>query len=191
MTTTLLKTDIQEVRATTILRACAAVALLSILFFGLVQAPHAQRDTDPRPHGGGDLDLFSSIVARLQTGTPYYVAVGSELRAQGYPTASVMNWRTPLHLSTLAVLGIPLARLVFGILGLMVVVAGIWALAPRGSDATAWGAFCVAGAALPVALVQPGLFFSEAWCGLLIGLSLAFYARERWLVSTISMDDLV
>jgi hypothetical protein len=92
-----------------------------------------------------------------------------------------MNWRTPLHLSTVAALRISPARLVFGILGLIVLVAGFWALAPRGSDATAWGAFCLAGAAIPVALVQRSVFFSEAWCGLLIGLSLAFYARQRWV----------
>ena len=180
-----MKTNIEGVRLTTILRACTVVALLSILFFGLVYAPPSQRGTDLRPQSGGDLELFSSIVARLQAGTPYYVAMGSELRARGYPTASVMNWRTPLHLSTVAVLRIPLARLVFGILGLIVLVAGIWALAPRGSDATAWGAFCLAGAAMPVVLSHGFVFFSEAWCGLLIGLSLAFYARQRWLVAAV------
>ena len=47
-----------------------------------------------------------------------------------------------------------MARLVFRILGLIVLVAGIWAVAPRGSDATAWGAFCVAGAAIPVVLAR-------------------------------------
>ena len=178
-----MKTNLQEVRLTRILRACTGVALLSILFFGLVYAPPSPRGTDLRPQRGGDLELYSSIVARLQAGTPYYVALGSELRARGYPTTPVMNWRTPLHLSTVAALRIPLARLVFGILGLMVLVAGIWALAPRGSDAKAWGTFCLAGAAIPVVLVDGSVLFSEAWCGLLIGLSLAFYARQRWLVA--------
>ena len=115
-----MNTKLQEVRQTTILRACTVVALLSILFFGLVYAPPSQRDTDLRPQSGGDLKLFSSIVARLEAGTPYLVAMRSELLAQGYPTASVMNWRTPLHLSAVAVLGIPLARIVLGILGLVV-----------------------------------------------------------------------
>ena len=96
-----------------------------------------------------------------------------------------MNWRTPLHLSTVAVLGIPLARLLFGMLGLMVLVAGIWALAPRGSDATAWGAFSLAGAAIPVALAHASVLFSEAWCGLLIGLSLVLYTRHRWIAAAI------
>ena len=50
-----------------------------------------------------------------------------------------MNWRTPLHLSTVAMLRLPLARLVFGILGLIVMVTGIWALASRGSDAGSGG----------------------------------------------------
>jgi hypothetical protein len=30
-----------------------------------------------------------------------------KLPARGYPTASVMNWRTPLHLSSVAALRIP------------------------------------------------------------------------------------
>ena len=179
-----MKTNLQAGGLTTILRACTGVALLSILFFGLVSAPASQRDTDLRPQRGRDLDLFSSVVARLEAGTPYYVAMGSELRARGYPTASVMNWRTPLHLSTVAVLQNPLARLVLGILGLTVLVAGVWALGPRGSGATLWGAFCVAGAAaLPVGVSHRFVFLPEAWCGLLIGLSLVFYARQRWLVA--------
>jgi hypothetical protein len=82
-----------------------------------------------------------------------------------------------------AVLRIPLARLVLGILGLLVLVAGIWALAPRGSDATAWGAFCLVGAVVPVVLADAAVLLTEAWCGLLIGLSLAFYARRQWLVA--------
>ena len=80
----------------------------------------------------GTLNSSRTIVARLEAGTPYYAAMGSELRARGYPTASVANWRTPLHLSTVALLGIPLARLLFGMLGVTVLLAGIWALAPRG-----------------------------------------------------------
>ena len=179
-----MKTNLQEVRLTTILRACTVVALLSILFFGLVYAPPSQRDTDLSPQRGRDLELFSSVVARLEAGTPYYVAMGSELRARGYPTASVMNWRTPLHLSTVAVLGIPLARLVFGILGLISTGRGNLGARAARDDATVWGAFCVAGAAaLPVGLSHLSVLFPEAWCGLLIGLSLAFYARQRWLVA--------
>ena len=176
-------TNLQEVRLTRTLRACTLVALLSILLFGLVYARPSQGGPDRPPQSGSDLELFAKVVTRLQAGTPYYVAMGSELRADDYPTASVMNWRTPLHLSTVAVLGIPLARLVFGMLAIAVLVSGISALASRGSDATAWGAFCVAGATLPVMLVPGLVLFSEAWCGLLIGLSLAFYARQRWLVA--------
>ena len=63
------KTNLQGVRLTTILRACTVVALLSILVFGLVYAPPSQRDTDRPPQSVGDLELFSSIVARLQAGT--------------------------------------------------------------------------------------------------------------------------
>ena len=77
-----MRTNLQEVRLTTVLRACTVVALLSVLFFGLVNAPPSQRGTDQRPQSGGDIELYSSIVARLQSGTPYYVAMGSELRRE-------------------------------------------------------------------------------------------------------------
>ena len=178
-----MKTKLQRVRLTTILRACTVVTLLSILVFGVVRAPRLQyqRDISQR---GDDLELFASVVVRLQTGVPYYAAMGSELRARDYPTASVMNWRTPLHLSTLSLLGIPWARLALVLLGLTVVVAGAAAFARRGRYTTAWGAFCVGGAAaLPVGWSHLLVLLPEAWCGLWIGLSLAFYARRRWLMA--------
>jgi hypothetical protein len=178
-----MKTTVRQVRLTTICRTCVIAALLSVFAFGVVRAPGAQyhRDVSQR---GNDFELFAGVVARLQSGTPYYTAMASELRAREYPSASVMNWRTPLHLSSLAMLGVPLARLTFVALGLALVVVGAAAFAPRGRRGTAWGAFCVAGAAvLPAGWSQLLIFLPEAWCGLLIGLSLAFYARRNWLMA--------
>jgi hypothetical protein len=177
-------TVLQDVRFTTIRRACTLAALLSVLVCGFVYAPPSQAATDLSQQSARDLELFSSVVARLEAGAPYYLAMGSELRARGYPTASVMNWRTPLHLSVVATLHTRMARLVFTTLGLMLIVVGIWALAPRGKYATIWGAVCVArAAALPVGWPHLLVFAPEAWCGLLVGVSVAFYARQRWLVA--------
>jgi hypothetical protein len=112
--------------------------------------------------------------------------MGAELRAQQYPAASVMNWRTPLHLSTIAVLNGVAATVAFGMLSFSVLFAGIWALAPRGGDARAWGIFCLAGATVPIIFARPNpVLFAEAWCGLFIGLSVAAYARQRWIVAAI------
>jgi hypothetical protein len=98
-----------------------------------------------------------------------------------------MNWRTPLHLSTVAALHIPAASVLFAVLGFTVLIAGTWALAPRGSDARVWGLFCLAGATVPLALVHPGpVLLPESWCGLCIGLSVAAYSREKWIAAAVS-----
>jgi hypothetical protein len=159
---------------------------VSTLLLSFYYAPTPATGTSAAQKGGGDLELFSGVVAKLQRGIPYYEAMGAELRAHEFPSASVMNWRTPLHLSTIAVLTIDAATVLFGILGFSVLFAGIWSMAPRGGDARAWGIFCVAGATVPIVLARPSpVLFAEAWCGLFIGLSVAAYAKQRWIVAAL------
>src|SRR5207244_3739842 len=43
--------------------------------------------------GGNDLKLYGAIVRRVHDGEGYYDAAATELRAQGYPSASLFNWR--------------------------------------------------------------------------------------------------
>lgn len=43
-----------------------------------------------------------SVVERLANGDSYYSAFGDELRHNGYPAASLFNWRTPLQMGALA-----------------------------------------------------------------------------------------
>src|SRR5438874_1953192 len=52
--------------------------------------------------GGKDLEAYRRIVARVHTGEDYYRAAGEELRAGGYATSSVFNWRPPLYAWLLA-----------------------------------------------------------------------------------------
>src|SRR5438067_756904 len=47
--------------------------------------------------GGRDLQVYRSIVARVHAGEDYYAAAGAELRANGYPTGSLFNWRPPIY----------------------------------------------------------------------------------------------
>jgi len=39
---------------------------------------------------------------KVHAGQAYYSVLGAELRSRGYPTRSVFNWRTPLHLELIA-----------------------------------------------------------------------------------------
>ncbi len=49
-----------------------------------------------------DAQTFAAVVDRLSAGETYYDAMGVELRNHDYPTLDPFNWRTPLHLSVLA-----------------------------------------------------------------------------------------
>jgi hypothetical protein len=47
--------------------------------------------------GGKDLEAYRQIVERVHHGENYYAAAGEELRAGGYATSSVFNWRLPTY----------------------------------------------------------------------------------------------
>jgi hypothetical protein len=97
-----------------------------------------------------------------------------------------MNWRTPLHLSAVAALHIPLAGVLLGILGLTVPIAAAWPSELNSKDATGWAIFCLAGATVPlIMLFRDTVLLPEAWCGLLIGLSLTAYARKRSVAAAV------
>src|SRR5207247_1164926 len=46
---------------------------------------------------GSDLRLYRRIVESVHAGEDYYDAAGRELRAAGYPTGSIFNWRPPVY----------------------------------------------------------------------------------------------
>lgn len=115
------------------------------------------------------------MVERIRAGDPYYPAFGEELRMDGYPTASVFDWKTPtLYVGMAAVprwLPLPLmASLCVVLLGLFMVY-----LARHGSaEGTIIGLVLSAGAAGTLA-DQQGRWLTESWSGVLIGPSLVVY----------------
>ncbi len=156
--------------------AVLAAAILWLLGAALASPPAA----GSAAQGGNDLRLYRSIVTGVHRGESYYEAAGRELRAQGYPTGSPFNWRTPLYAWLLG--GLP--SLAWGqlLLGLGALVTMLMAFAvvqreggTRRAVATVLlllGAFywCIDGDAF---LVQ------ELWSGMLIALSICAYAQDR------------
>jgi hypothetical protein len=125
----------------------------------------------------GDRILFSAVVQRLQRGESYYAAMRTELQAGNYPTASVFNWRTPLHLSILSVLTVTGSRVILG----AIAIAAVALLIPAYPSARA----TIMAVGVPTIASTILVELADAWAGALIALSLGAYVRQRWLVAAI------
>jgi hypothetical protein len=127
--------------------------------------------------GQGDVALFSAVAQRVHAGQAYYDAMGGELRSRGYPTRSVFNWRTPLHLELIAHLpNFQWARVLL-FLGAACAMGLIVAAMCRDQH------YALAGLQLlllciPLAITAlPDTFlFAEVWSGVLITISVGWYA---------------
>lgn len=130
--------------------------------------------------GPSDVAVFEAVVANLRSGTSYYPAYGTALRRAGYPTRDAFNWRTPLWLSTIALLPETIDSYLpqlfrFGLLSAICIALSVCI---HHSIANVIAAGMLVGA-LSVFAVPSTLVISEAWAGVLVGLSaLAFTARR-------------
>ena len=127
--------------------------------------------------GAGDVAAFQAVVTRLKAGEPYYPVFGDELRRRGYPARSVFNWRTPLLLQTLAEVPGPVCRGVFVLVGVCLLVA-TFKITAHESLWVALTNVMQAGAAMAVVAAGAEVL-GEAWAGVLIGLSVCMFARQR------------
>lgn len=165
------------------LRGRAVLTLLAgvLLFVVLVSQPMPMpgRTSDV---GSSDAATFVSMLTRLREGATYYQAYGEELRRRQYPAGSVFNWRTPLLLSGLARIPDRAGRGVLGGFGVLLLAATI-SVTARQSPWLASSVVMQLGALLWL-LWPGGVVMSEIWAGVLIGLSVCMYARERatWAV---------
>ncbi len=67
--------------------------------------------------GPSDIDLYRAEVQRMRDGYGYYDAANAELRARGYPTRSLFNWRMPLPMWLIASVGdLMVAKAILGLL---------------------------------------------------------------------------
>jgi hypothetical protein len=130
---------------------------------------------------GGDLRLYHRIVERVHAGENYYEAAGSELRAAGYATGSLFNWRSPVYAWLIGTL--PSATWGQGLLvmGVLVTLLMAYAVLQRegGTLRGAMGTFLLLGA---FQWCVDGVAFlsQELWAGMLITLSVCAYANGYW-----------
>jgi hypothetical protein len=169
----------------------AARAVLSFalvvgwLLVAITLSPWKSGFADAPSRGAGDVELHRAEVERIRGGEYYYSAVKAELDSRGYPSRSILNWRTPLPVWLIGVLPsgggqallIALSACVLGVAGHVV--------AKEAGLARALATLVLLiGALLPVALAGPYLM-PEVWCGVLIAASLACFgnARTGWAVA--------
>ena len=165
---------------TTMLARVALAVLAAIALAGLF-LPQGE-STGRSPGQNADITLYSNILQRLQAGDGYYQAVGAELRAGGYATKPVVNWRTPLHLVATARLGLGTAGLLLAALAILVVLGSVLVYAGRSPGAAILGPVFALGAALPALVSRPGgVVFAETWAGTFIALSVVAYYRGWWI----------
>lgn len=160
------------------MRRSALLRLCLLLIVGAAGVIWPPTFGPSRPTGSGDVSLYRDIVARLRHGEPYHAAVGAELRARGYASKEVFNWRTPLHLWLIARAGDAGARVA---LILLIVAFGVAAMpigAPPGGPGWVASLLSVSGV-VAVSLAPDLVWLSEAWAGLLIGLSICATVRKR------------
>jgi hypothetical protein len=135
----------------------------------------------PDSGGASDMDIYRRVVRRVHGGEGYYEALGSELRANGRPTAAIVNWRTPLHLATLALAPspawprIPLVALTAAVAAMALVIMN-----RLGMPILAMTQTLLLLGSLLLCFVEPGLYFVEVWAGLMIVLSIEAYAFGWW-----------
>ncbi len=132
------------------------------------------------PTTRGDIRLYWDVVHRVERGETYYAAMHAELTRQGYPTASVFNWRTPPVLWLMARLPEPTdGTTLILCAAAALITAAFFAQRTGSGDVTAYaGGFLTLGAVLP-AFVSDVCILPVEWGAVCAGLSLCCFARNR------------
>jgi hypothetical protein len=166
-------------QAATVLTALAALTAWCLLlsFQGRV-VPGA-------PSGGGnDLRLYQRIVERVHAGESYYEAAGGELRARGYATRSVFNWRPPTYAWVLGALPRPeWGKAILLVLAAATLLMSFVAVGREGHAGLAVAGTLLMLGALTWCWDGGAYFAAELWAGVLIACSVSAAALRRWGLS--------
>jgi hypothetical protein len=131
-----------------------------------------------------DLALYQSLAAQVNSGRDYYAAATETQRALGYPLRPFFTVRLPTLTWLIAALSPRGAHLLILVLVAATIVAWAVYLARILSPCRAWvaGGILIAFGLLP-ATIEPAVWLTETWGGVLIALSLALRDTGRWLPS--------
>jgi hypothetical protein len=165
--------SVARVQAAFVTLSCFAVFIGALIVGGRTQDLASAASRAP----SRDIDMYVAIVSRIRAGESYHVAVGSELRQRHYPTIPVFNWRTPLLYSVLARIPDAAGRAVLIGLALSLLAASLAVLAGRPATTVIAGLFLQVGASISF-LVPEAVVMSEAWAGVLVGLSMCAYTKD-------------
>jgi len=159
--------------AVLVLLAVAIAALLAISFNTVVPEGAANPES-------GDLALYGHIADRLRQGQDYYHAMHAELLAGNYPTLSVFNWRTPLHLSLVALApSSAVAQTVFAVLAGLIAAGVLVLLRRQGNALLVAGGLPLLLMSLAGAITPQTVDVSEIVAGVVILGSLCCYGFDR------------
>jgi hypothetical protein len=150
-----------------------------VVLVAITLSPWKSGYADAPSRGAGDVALYQAKIDRIRNGENYYAAAKAELEPRGYPTRSLLNWRTPLPVWLIAILPagggqILLAAVAIGVLA----VSGHLIARDHGLGRALLTLVFLSGALMPVVLPGPYLM-SEVWCGVFLAASLAGYGVQR------------
>jgi hypothetical protein len=172
------------------------LALLLLIAFSLWKSPTPPPLCDLRDDSAksGDVLLYLTEIKRIHAGENYYQVAAEELVAQGYPTASVFNWRTPLPMWLIGKLPSPLwGQLILIAAGIVMLLMAFEAAAREQPN--------VYRRAIPLAVLLTGpllpcfqsdvFVLTEVWAGIMIALSLCAYGVSlRFLGASMALAAL-
>jgi len=158
-------------------RARAALTLGAALLSAVLSLGVQATPIQIAEPGHGDIITFREVVNRVRQGNSYYEAMAGELRTRGYPMQSVFNWRTPLHLSLVALAPDRWAQAVLVALA-VVAVCLLWPVTAR-VRFTRMACGTMAVGTVLVTAAPDAVFLPESWSGVLIGCSAGALSRRR------------
>ncbi|WP_417308396.1 hypothetical protein [Devosia sp.] len=166
-------------------RALVLVAIAALVAVLVAVAVVSEGSAPPAPSaeavGAGDAAAYARIIAEMQSGGGYHDSAQNVLRAEGYGTRSVFNWRTPAWPILVAGLGPALAQAFLGALALFALALTYRMARPDGLAVAAIATLAVGSSLFGIAAPE-AVYFTEIAAGTLILLSVAAYgAGWRWI----------
>jgi len=143
--------------------------------------PGPSREAQDGP-GAGDVALYRAKIDRIHAGEGYYEAAGAEMRARGYPTGSVFNWRVPTPFWLIGWMpSVTFGKVLLGGLALGLLLLAFEALAREEDNVIRRPVGCALLLTGPLLLCVLGDLFvmPSLWAGVLIGLSICAYGVDR------------